>query len=76
MVIEPSQASHFFQNVSSFKIGYFTINPLNKKHFLNWKWLAAQNDQSRLDFVRHIHLQQPLNVSINGRKNDGKISFV
>ncbi|MCA9732134.1 histidine kinase [candidate division KSB1 bacterium] len=75
MVIEPSQASHFFQNVSSFKIGYFTINPLNKKHFLNWKWLAAQNDQSRLDFVRHIHLQQPLNVSINGRKNNGKISF-
>ncbi|MCB9500723.1 MAG: histidine kinase [Deferribacteres bacterium] len=76
MVIEPSQASHFFQNVSSFKIGYFTINPLNKKHFLNWKWLSAQDDQSRLDFVRHIHLQQPLNVSINGRKNDGKISFV
>ncbi|KAA3659464.1 MAG: histidine kinase [Calditrichaeota bacterium] len=76
MTIEPSQASHFFQNVSSFKIGYFTINPLSSDHFLNWEWLGEQQELSRFAYVRHIHLPKPLHVLINGRKNNGKIIFV
>ncbi len=75
MIIEPSQASHFFQNVSSFKIGYFTINPLKKEHFLNWGWLKTQPVQNKAEFVRHIRLTKSLNIEINGRKNTGKISF-
>ncbi|KAA3618813.1 MAG: histidine kinase [Calditrichaeota bacterium] len=76
MVIEPSQASHFFQNVSSFQIGYFTINPVNKDHFLNWDWLKKHPDQNKLDYVRHIELSNPLSIEINGRKNIGKIAFL
>lgn len=75
MVIEPSQASHFFQNVSTFNIGYFTINPKNKDHFLNWIWLNKQNAVSTLNYVRHIRLDKPLSVTINGRKHSGLISF-
>ncbi|KAA3611348.1 MAG: histidine kinase [Calditrichaeota bacterium] len=75
MVIEPSQASHFFQNVSSFKISYFTINPKNEKHFLNWDWLDKQKTISTLRYVRHLRLDSPLSITINGRNNSGLISF-
>ncbi len=75
MVIEPSQASHFFQNVSSFNIGYFTVNPKNTDHFLNWNWLSEQNTISTLRYVRHIRLDNPLSIIINGRKNSGLIQF-
>jgi CheY-like chemotaxis protein len=73
MVIEPSQASHFFQNVSSFQIGYFTINPQNEEHYLNWAWLKKQKSVSALNYVRHIRLNKPLDLTINGRHNSGLI---
>ena len=75
IVIEPSQASHFFQNVTSFKVGYFTINPNNGDHFLNWDWLYKQKTRASLQYVRHIRLEKPLAITINGRKNSGLISF-
>ena len=75
MVIEPSQASHFFQNVSSFKIGYFTINPANTRHFLNWRWLKQQHVRSKQEFVWHIQMAEPLTVAINGKSQEGIISI-
>ncbi|MDZ7763663.1 MAG: PEP/pyruvate-binding domain-containing protein [Melioribacteraceae bacterium] len=40
--VAPSQGSHFFQNITSFRIGYFTVNSSEKVGFIDWKWLANQ----------------------------------
>ena len=42
MSVEPSQGSHFFQNITSFMIGYFTVNNIAGKGFVDWDWLLAQ----------------------------------
>src|SRR5947208_20493 len=44
--VTPSQGSHFFQNLTSFNVGYFTIDAGDKDGFLDWPWLDAQPDQS------------------------------
>ena len=73
--VEPSQASHFFQNVCSFKVGYFTVNPANKNHFLNWKWLTEHPIKSKLQFVKHVELNKALDIRICGKKDEGLITF-
>jgi CheY-like chemotaxis protein len=71
MNVDPSQGSHFFQNMTSLRIGYFTI-PLNSaKGFMDWPWLEAQPAANETLFLRHIRLTQPLKVMIDGRKSQG-----
>jgi hypothetical protein len=73
MNVDPSQGSHFFQNMTSLRIGYFTI-PLNSANgFIDWSWLEAQPTISETPFLRHIRLAQPLKVMIDGRKSHGII---
>ncbi len=71
--VEPSQGSHFFQNLTSFSISYFTIKNSNKNSFLNWNWLNEQKINKSLKFVRHIKLQKPLEIKINAHKKLGVI---
>ena len=40
--VTPSQGSHFFQNLTAFQVGYFTVNPDAGEGFVDWQWLAAQ----------------------------------
>ena len=40
--VAPSQGTHFFQNLTSFNVGYFTVNPDVGEGFVDWEWLAAQ----------------------------------
>jgi hypothetical protein len=40
--VTPSQGSHFFQNLSAFQVGYFTVNPDLGEGSVDWKWLSAQ----------------------------------
>ena len=40
--VTPSQGTHFFQNLTSFNVGYFTVNPDVGEGFVDWDWLAAQ----------------------------------
>jgi CheY-like chemotaxis protein len=71
MNVDPSQGSHFFQNMTSLRIGYFTI-PLNSAHgFIDWPWLEGQPNVSETAFLRHVRLAQPLKVMIDGRKSQG-----
>jgi len=39
--VTPSQGTHFFQNLTAFNIGYFTVNPEAGEGFLDWDWLAS-----------------------------------
>ncbi len=71
--VTPSQGSHFFQNLTAFQIGYFTVNPELGDGFVDWEWLAAQPAVSAEGHVRLLHFAEPLVVKMNGRQNRGAI---
>jgi hypothetical protein len=73
MNVDPSQGSHFFQNMTSLRIGYFTV-PLDRAHgFIDWPWLEALPPVSETPFLKHVRLAEPLTVMIDGRKSQGVI---
>ena len=65
--VAPSQGSHFFQNLTAFQIGYFTVNPDAGEGFIDWQWLADQAAVEELDCVRHLRFESPLVVMMNGK---------
>lgn len=71
--VTPSQGSHFFQNLTSFQVGYFTVNAELGEGFIDWEWIAAQPAEGELNLVRHLRFDAPLVVKMNGRKNLGLI---
>ena len=72
--IEPSQGTHFFQNLTSFGVGYFTVNPfLENGGFFDEEFLNAQPAVYESEHVRHVHFASPLTVKINGRKKIGVV---
>ena len=71
--ITPSQGSHFFQNITSFRVGYFTVNATYHQGFIDWKWLGMQKAFNTLSHVRHLRFEKPIIAKINGRKNKGVI---
>jgi hypothetical protein len=73
MNVDPSQGSHFFQNMTSLRIGYFTIPLNNARGFIDWPWLEAQRVVNETSFLKHIRVTQPLKVIIDGRKSEGLI---
>ena len=71
--VTPSQGSHFFQNLTSFDVGYFTIDPAAGDVAMDWDWLAAQPALSEKAAVRRLRLERPLRVLMNGKTGDGVI---
>jgi CheY-like chemotaxis protein len=71
--IQPSQGSHFFQNLTSFKVGYFTVNYHTKKGLVDWQWLEEQQCIEEKKFVKHVRTTSPISIRINGRENRGII---
>ncbi|MDD4086263.1 MAG: PEP/pyruvate-binding domain-containing protein [Bacteroidales bacterium] len=71
--IDPSQGTHFFQNLTSFGVGYFTINPFIKDGFYDLEFLKQQEVFYEDEYIRHIRFEQPLSIIIDGRKNRGMI---
>ncbi len=72
--VEPSQGTHFFQNLTSFGVGYFTINPFLKDgSFFDEAFLNAQPAAYETDFIRHVHFDSPLTIIINGKKKTGVV---
>jgi hypothetical protein len=71
--IDPSQGTHFFQNLTSFRVGYFTINPYLKDGYYDLEFLSKQTASYEDEFIRHIRFEKPLIVEIDGRKNLGVI---
>jgi len=66
-VVEPSFGTHFFQNLITFQIGYLTINTSNEYNFFDWDWLNTIEPVAETEYVRHVRLEQPLNILIDGR---------
>ena len=71
--VTPSQGSHFFQNLTSFKVGYFTVDDFTQQGFIDWKWLYEQNNAEQKKFTRHITLNNPFTIIMNGHSNKGII---
>jgi hypothetical protein len=66
-VVEPSFGTHFFQNLITFAIAYLTINSTSKYNYFDWDWLNSLEPVSETDYVRHVRLDEALNILIDGR---------
>src|SRR6185503_17497937 len=71
--VTPSQGSHFFQNLTSFGVGYFTVNADVGEGFVRWDWLAKAPEASRRFGARHLRFDPPLVVRMNGARQQGVI---
>ncbi len=71
--VVPSQGSHFFQNLTAFQIGYFTVNPDAGEGFVDWQWLAEQPAIEEHGCVRHLQFRSPAVVMMNGKISRGMI---
>ncbi len=71
--VTPSQGSHFFQNLTAFQIGYFTVNPDAGEGTVDWEWLAEQLAVEEQGCVRHLRFAEPIRVVMNSRTSQGVI---
>ncbi|WP_218597861.1 PEP/pyruvate-binding domain-containing protein [Polaribacter sp. NJDZ03] len=71
--IDPSQGTHFFQNLTSFKVGYLTINPFIKDGFFDVDYLNNQEAVFEDSYLRHISFKKDLTVIIDGKNNKAVI---
>ena len=71
--IDPSQGTHFFQNLTSFKVGYLTINPFISDGFFDVNYLNQQPAVFEDTYLRHICFKNPLTAIIEGKYNKAAI---
>ncbi len=71
--IDPSQGTHFFQNLTSFRVGYFTINPYINDGFYDVAYLNSCPSVFEDEYIRHVCFKTPIDVKIDGKKNKGVI---
>ena len=69
--IEPSQGTHFFQNLTSFGVGYFTVDPSNGNGYYNHDYLDSLPAVYESEALRVVEFPEPLTIAINGRKGKG-----
>lgn len=72
--IEPSQGTHFFQNLTSFGVGYFTVNPSSDDGMYDVDFLNSLPADYESDFVRIVSFDEPLLIGINGLKGQGVVA--
>jgi CheY-like chemotaxis protein len=73
MAVTPSQGSHFFQNLTSFMIGYFTVDMHSHQGFMDWEWLLAQPAIEQKEFTKLVRFEKPLTIKMDGHHNKGII---
>ena len=69
--VEPSQGTHFFQNVTSLGIGYLTIDPTAGNGIFRVERLDAMKADYEGEFLRRVHFEEPLYVYVDGKSNKG-----
>jgi len=72
-VVDASQGTHFFHNLVSMNIGYFTVPYGSDEDFIDWKWLGEQKATEETAHLVHIKLEHPATIKMDGRKG---ISFI
>jgi hypothetical protein len=71
--VDPSQGTHFFQNLTSFGVGYFTINTYTGDGVLQKEILDSMPAVEEMDHVRHVRFERPLKVMMDGKKQTGVV---
>ncbi len=75
---DPSQGTHFFQNITSFKIGYLTLSDASDgdglTSFLDWDWMARQTVVEETEEVRHVRFDHPIKVYLDGHEGAAMIA--
>lgn len=71
--IDPSQGTHFFQNLTSFKVAYLTVNQYMDEGFIDREYLDSLAAVAETEMVRHVRTQKPLEIIIDGQKRTGVI---
>ena len=65
---DPSQGSHFFQNITSLGIHYITVTE-GSEDYLDWEWLNSLPAIQETTYLRHIRLEKHLTLKIDGRNS-------
>jgi len=71
--VTPSQGTHFFQNLVSNNVGFFTVNPRDEDGFIDWDWLLSTNVHNEDAAVRHLRFDEPVVVKMDGTKGEGVV---
>ncbi|PKP35117.1 MAG: hypothetical protein CVT98_10375 [Bacteroidetes bacterium HGW-Bacteroidetes-15] len=71
--IDPSQGTHFFQNLTSFRVGYVTVNAYMDEGFIDSDYLDSIPAVQETAMVRHIRFANPIQTIINGQKRTAVI---
>ena len=71
--IDPSQGTHFFQNLTSFRVGYMTINPFLGDGSYDIDFLDQMEAVYEDKHVRHVRFDQPLEILIDGKTHRGAV---
>ncbi len=74
--VEPSQGTHFFQNLTSFGVGYFTVDPTHENGYFDSDYLDSLPAVYESDAVRIVEFASPLTIAINGRKGRGIVKKI
>ena len=71
--VDPSQGTHFFQNLTSFGVGYFTINTYTGDGILQQELLDALPAVYETEYVRHVRFPRPLKIMMDGKRQQGLV---
>ena len=71
--VDPSQGPHFFQNLTSFGVGYFTINPFKGDGWFDEEYLNSLPAVEETEYLRHVHFDKPIVIKMDGKKSLGVV---
>lgn len=71
--VDPSQGTHFFQNLTSFGVGYFTVNTYKHEGVYQKELLDAMPAVEETQYVRHVRFGKPLKIMMDGMKQEGVV---
>lgn len=71
--VDPSQGTHFFQNLTSFGVGYFTINPFKGEGWFDESYLNQMPAIEETEYLRHVQLESPMIIKMDGKRSLGVV---
>jgi len=73
--LDASLGSHFFHNVTSMNVGYFSVQHDSGNDFINWEKLEMQKVISEGDYIKHVRFEEPLTIIMDGKKRTSLIAW-
>ncbi|RHJ86680.1 PEP/pyruvate-binding domain-containing protein [Parabacteroides sp. AM08-6] len=71
--VDPSQGTHFFQNLTSFGVGYFTINPFKGDGWFDEEYLNSLPAVEETEYLRHVRFEKPVTIKMDGKRSLGVV---